>query len=378
MGEKILILILLFFMVQTVQGQEGQNGFFVVPDTQVNQGDVFVVSVMLENNITSTDAIKLNISFSDKCVLLNDSINDFWNSEFSEIIPYQNSVFMQSFIFDALPINSTSNVINLTFFANSSGFFSLNFSDLTIAFEGNKFYPNMINKTIQIIDSSNTTEPPIPPVNNSINNETDNTTNNPPNQPSNPYPVDGTINVTLNDTLSWICSDPDNDTLIYDVYFGTSSNPPLVSINQSENYYVPTMSNDTLYYWEIVAFDNHGASNNSPLWNFTSDTPPIINPEPNEPSIEQPIEPTTETPIEPETITGGSANTDYKVISAVPDNNLTEPKTLTVIDNQTVSYTPQSSINSQPEKVSQTTPGFEFILLFLAISLIIIFERRKH
>jgi hypothetical protein len=109
--------------------------------------------------------------------------------------------------------------------------------------------------------------------------------NNPPNPPSNPSPTNGSTNVDINADLSWTCTDPDGDPLTYDVYFGTNSNPPLVSSGQSASSYDPgTMSYGTTYYWRIVAEDNHGASTSGPIWHFTTK----INNPPNPPSNPNP------------------------------------------------------------------------------------------
>jgi hypothetical protein len=105
--------------------------------------------------------------------------------------------------------------------------------------------------------------------------------NNPPNTPSNPSPANGATGVGINVDLSWNCSDPDGDPLTYDVYFGTSSPPPLKSSGQTSNMYDPgPMNYGTIYYWKIVAFDNHGASTSGPIWSFTT----WINHPPNTPS----------------------------------------------------------------------------------------------
>ncbi|WP_367363218.1 hypothetical protein [Mesotoga sp.] len=47
--------------------------------------------------------------------------------------------------------------------------------------------------------------------------------NYPPSIPANPDPSDGAYNVPLTTSLSWTCNDPENDPVVYDVYFGTSS-----------------------------------------------------------------------------------------------------------------------------------------------------------
>jgi hypothetical protein len=67
------------------------------------------------------------------------------------------------------------------------------------------------------------------------------------------------------------------------VYFGATYPPAKLASNQSETTYDPgTLAFGTTYYWKIVAWDNHGASSASPVWQFTthSNAPPgapIIN-----------------------------------------------------------------------------------------------------
>jgi hypothetical protein len=95
--------------------------------------------------------------------------------------------------------------------------------------------------------------------------------NNPPYVPSQPNPANGATNVLLNAILSWIGGDPDGDPVTYDVYFGTTSSPPKVKSNQSALSYSPgTLSYNTIYYWKIVAWDNHSASAKGLLWSFTT------------------------------------------------------------------------------------------------------------
>ena len=97
--------------------------------------------------------------------------------------------------------------------------------------------------------------------------------NNPPNQPVNPNPVNGAIDQSITLTLSWSCTDPNGDPLTYDVYFGTTNNPPLASGNQTGTSYNPgQLNNNTTYYWKIVAKDNQGATTAGPVWNFTTVT----------------------------------------------------------------------------------------------------------
>jgi len=105
--------------------------------------------------------------------------------------------------------------------------------------------------------------------------------NNPPNEPCDPNPANEETGVDINASLSWNCSDPENDSITFDVYFGTNSNPPSVSSNQTENYYDPpgAIQYNTLYYWKIIVWDYYNSSNTSTIWDFTTGN------EPNNPPI---------------------------------------------------------------------------------------------
>jgi hypothetical protein len=106
------------------------------------------------------------------------------------------------------------------------------------------------------------------------------TINDPPLPPSNPTPANNTINVNRDITLTWTCSDPHDDPLTYDVYFGTTSPPPLVSKAQTKtSYKVPTTLDwGTKCYWQIIANDSANTTA-GPNWTFTTiadTTPPTI------------------------------------------------------------------------------------------------------
>jgi hypothetical protein len=100
--------------------------------------------------------------------------------------------------------------------------------------------------------------------------------NQPPYTPYNPSPLNHATAVSIYADLSWSGGDPDvGDTVTYDIYFGTSTPPPLVSNDQSETTYDPgTLSYGTAYNWKIVATDNHGASTEGPIWDFTTQSAP--------------------------------------------------------------------------------------------------------
>jgi hypothetical protein len=93
--------------------------------------------------------------------------------------------------------------------------------------------------------------------------------NYPPNPPSDPRPPDGIAERPLNTTLFWRCTDPDNDPLTYDVYFGTDPSPPLVASNVTTRPYDPgPLAYFTLYYWKVVARDPFGNTTPSVIWSF--------------------------------------------------------------------------------------------------------------
>jgi len=96
-------------------------------------------------------------------------------------------------------------------------------------------------------------------------------TNHPPDEPTEPSPLDGANDVEVDITLTWTGGDPDGDTVRYDVYFGTTNPPPKVVSNQTSTIFDPeTLDYNTMYYWQIIAWDNHGASTGGPLWHFTT------------------------------------------------------------------------------------------------------------
>jgi hypothetical protein len=107
--------------------------------------------------------------------------------------------------------------------------------------------------------------------------------NQAPNVPSEPYPEDAAAYVDIDADLFWTGGDPNSqDTVTYDVYFGTTDPPPQVAWELSDTSYDPgTMILGTAYYWQIVAFDNHDTSTIGPVWSFTADDncPEVYNPD---------------------------------------------------------------------------------------------------
>jgi hypothetical protein len=54
----------------------------------------------------------------------------------------------------------------------------------------------------------------------------------------------------------------------YNLYLGTSSMPKLYASTGSNSYFVDRLSNDTVYYWQIVAIDKNGNRYYGPIWYF--------------------------------------------------------------------------------------------------------------
>ncbi len=111
--------------------------------------------------------------------------------------------------------------------------------------------------------------------------------NSPPEIPSNPSPTDNEMSVFISLDLTWNCSDIDEDTLTYDVYFGTDA-PPLTKVDSnltSSSLRKIGLSENTLYYWRVVAKDRHDNFTSGPVWRFTTGGPYGL-PCPSTPTVE--------------------------------------------------------------------------------------------
>ena len=89
--------------------------------------------------------------------------------------------------------------------------------------------------------------------------------------PSNPRPGDDLSDCSTVCALQWDCNNPLNDSLLFDVYFGVTTSPTSVARGvSSKGYTCPLLSFNTVYYWKVVAKDNHMHLAESPLWSFTT------------------------------------------------------------------------------------------------------------
>jgi PKD repeat protein len=103
--------------------------------------------------------------------------------------------------------------------------------------------------------------------------------NQSPNVPGNPIPIDGSSAQDVNLFLIWSGGDPDTgDIVTYDVYLGTSANPPLVSSDQLDTFYDPgALALSTVYFWKVIAKDSYGSISASPIWYFITNARPSAN-----------------------------------------------------------------------------------------------------
>jgi len=140
-------------------------------------------------------------------------------------------------------------------------------------------------------------------------------TNNPPYIPTDPFPSNTATNVSVATHLSWTGGDPDGNNVTYDVYFGTTSPPGVVSANQSATIYSPaTMAYNTTYYWMIIAWDNQSAFTAGPQWTFTTEGQ-HTNHAPNTPTTPRPFDYQTNVSIfEDFSWNGGDPNTNDTVM----------------------------------------------------------------
>ena len=86
-----------------------------------------------------------------------------------------------------------------------------------------------------------------------------------PGAPALPSPADGARQVSLTTALSWTAGS-NNET--FDVYFGTTEDPPFVG-RQNSTAYQAELAPNTTYFWRVEAVNRNG-STSSPIWTFTT------------------------------------------------------------------------------------------------------------
>ena len=94
-----------------------------------------------------------------------------------------------------------------------------------------------------------------------------------PSAPSAPAPASGVASVSVTAAISWTAS---TNATQYDVAFGTTNPPAIVSSNQTVTTYQPAARTaGTTYYWQIVA-KGGGGSTSGAIWSFTTALAPSV------------------------------------------------------------------------------------------------------
>lgn len=86
--------------------------------------------------------------------------------------------------------------------------------------------------------------------------------------------ADGATNVDVNPSLSWqAATDPDGDTVVYDLYLDTNTNPTVLkqaNITSTSAVLMDNLEVLTDYYWKVIAKDGNGGEVQSATFGFTT------------------------------------------------------------------------------------------------------------
>ena len=106
-------------------------------------------------------------------------------------------------------------------------------------------------------------------------------------------PVNSATHQSLTPTLAWSAAE---GSTAYDVYAGIAPSPPLLASNVTGTTYAITskLSPGTPYFWKIVAKNAGGSAPDSPIWSFSTGTPPgpATLASPSNGAVDQPLSPT--------------------------------------------------------------------------------------
>ncbi|MBL7975201.1 MAG: carboxypeptidase-like regulatory domain-containing protein [Candidatus Kapabacteria bacterium] len=164
-------------------------------------------------------------------------------------------------------VNVTTQPPTESVLTDSSGSFSINAKEGNYVITATKSGYTTNSIAISVINGKETTS-------NIILSSID-ANNRPPTTPILLTPSDGAVDVSKFTKLQWDCSDPDNDTLYYDVYFG-NNNPPTSKVAASIkiNSYLPlNLKDTTTYYWRVTAQDRFGAQTSSTVFSYKTSLP---------------------------------------------------------------------------------------------------------
>jgi hypothetical protein len=129
-----------------------------------------------------------------------------------------------------------------------------------------------------------------------------------PAAPANPNPANAATAVPTTATLTWT---PGSGATSHDIYFGTSSTPPLLLTSTATNSFNPgPLASGTTYFWRAVAKNNSGPTS-SPIWSFTTTASASL---PGVPTNPSPSNGATNVPTTPTLAwTGGTGATSHDV-----------------------------------------------------------------
>jgi hypothetical protein len=133
-----------------------------------------------------------------------------------------------------------------------------------------------------------------------------------PPAPSNLAPGNGAVDISLTPILSWSASAGASS---YDIFLGTSSNPPLVVSTPSTSYAPPALTANTVYYWRVVATNSMGSAT-SGTYSFTT-----ISGAPGAPTNLYPIDGATGISLTPTLTWSGSAGASSYDVYFGTDSN---------------------------------------------------------
>lgn len=100
----------------------------------------------------------------------------------------------------------------------------------------------------------------------------------PDNRPPNSFSLltvsSGADGVELKPTLVWeVATDPDNDPVTYDLVMDNNTSPNTLiasNLDETEFTFNSSIQSSEVYYWKVIAKDNHGKSTESSIFSFTT------------------------------------------------------------------------------------------------------------